>query len=292
MLTRIITGLVGAAAAVLLITRGHEAFSLAVMALAMLGWQEYRRMAANKNVSVYYLTSGVGALLLPALAAAAYYFNIEALYTMAFLTMTTALFVIFSAAEALYRHCRCGEADWARQAAANVWGMAYTGLLLAHVILLRSMDGPRLDMGFHIFEYGEACLWTVLLGTWASDTFAYFVGRACGRRPFCSVSPKKSLEGAAGGFIGCVLVTAACGIIGLGIPLWQALTVALGVAVFAPLGDLVESVLKRTFEVKDSGSLLPGHGGVLDRFDSLLFTAPVAYYLFMIMSIVDYFITD
>ena len=292
MLTRIITGVVGAAVAVLLITRGHEPFSLAVVALAMFGWQEYRCMAASKGVNIYYLTSGMGALLLPALAAAAYYFNIEALYAMAFMTMLASLFAIFSAAEALYRHCRCAEADWARHAAANVWGMVYTGLLLAHVILLRSMDGPRLDLGFHIFEYGEACLWTVLLGTWASDTFAYFVGRACGRRPFCSVSPKKSLEGAIGGFIGCLAVTAACGIIGLGIPLWQAVTVAVGVAVFAPLGDLVESVLKRTFDVKDSGKLLPGHGGVLDRFDSLLFTAPVAYYLFMIMSIADYFITD
>lgn len=292
MLIRIITGVIGVAVAALLITRGGVPFSLAVTALAMLGWHEYRSMAANKQVHINYLTSGLGAILLPALAGAAYFFSVESLYTMAFLTMFTALFLLLGAVEALYRHCRHQEGEWDRQAGDNAWAFLYTGFLFAHVILLRSMDGPRLDLGFHIFEYGEACLWTVLLGTWASDTFAYFVGRFLGRRPFCSVSPHKSLEGALGGLLGSLLVTLACCVVGLGLPLYQGLLLAWGIALAAPLGDLVESVIKRCFEVKDSGRLLPGHGGVLDRFDSLLFTAPLAYYIFMILSIVGYFITD
>ena len=292
MLIRIITGVVGVLAAALIITKGGVAFSLAVTALAMLGWHEYKNMAAQKGVHINYLTSGLAAFVLPALAGAAYYFGIESLYTMAFLTMFTALFLLLGATEALYRHCHNKEGEWDRQAGENAWAFLYTGFLFAHVILLRSMDGPRLDLGFHIFEYGEACLWAALLGTWASDTFAYFVGRFLGRTPFCSVSPHKSMEGAVGGFIGSVAVTAACAVIGLGLPLYQCLILAFAVAVAAPVGDLIESVLKRSFEVKDSGMLLPGHGGVLDRFDSLLFTAPLAYYIFMVLSIVGYFVTE
>ena len=163
--------------------------------------------------------------------------------------------------------------------------MVYCGLLFGHVILLRGFDyGPHIDLGFRVFEYGEVCLWIVLLGTWASDTFAYFFGRAFGKNPFCSVSPKKSFEGAVAGFVGCFIVVMSLCIVTLGVPLLQAVVLALGVAFFAPLGDLIESILKRSYDIKDSGKLFPGHGGVLDRFDSLLFTAPVTYYLLMIMT--------
>ena len=78
-------------------------------------------------------------------------------------------------------------------------------------------------------------------------------------------------------------------IICLGIALWHAVAVALAVAIFAPVGDLIESIVKRSFDIKDSGKIFPGHGGVLDRFDSLLFTAPVVYYLLMIISALSMF---
>lgn len=71
----------------------------------------------------------------------------------------------------------------------------------------------------------------------------------------------------------------------LGVALWQACLMGAAVAFFAPVGDLVESIIKRSFEIKDSGNIFPGHGGVLDRFDSLLFTAPVIYYVLLFISI-------
>ena len=129
----------------------------------------------------------------------------------------------------------------------------------------------------------------MLLGTWASDTFAYFFGRAFGKTPFCRVSPKKSFEGAVCGFVGCFVTVLFLCIICLGIALWHAVAVALAVAIFAPVGDLIESIVKRSFDIKDSGKIFPGHGGVLDRFDSLLFTAPVVYYLLMIISALSMF---
>ena len=290
MLTRIITGLVGIAAAIGIITKGGLVFAAAVFLLAAIGWYEYHKMAASKGYHVYPLTSGLGSVLIVGMAALGYYVEMEQVFTLAFMVMLTALFFIFNAIEGLWRHCNRGDDKWLANTALSAWAMLYCGLLFAHVILLRSFDGgPHIDLGFRVFEYGEICLWVVLLGTWASETFAYFFGRAFGKTPFCSVSPKKSFEGAVSGFVGCFIVVMALGILYLGLPLWQAVFLGAAVAVFAPLGDLIESIIKRSFEIKDSGNIFPGHGGVLDRFDSLLFTAPVVYYVLMIISIFSFY---
>ena len=290
MLTRIITGLVGIAAAIGIITKGGLVFAAAVFLLAAIGWYEYHKMAASKGYHVYPLTSGLGSVLIVGMAALGYYVEMEQVFTLAFMVMLTALFFIFNAIEGLWRHCNRGDDKWLANTALSAWAMLYCGLLFAHVILLRSFDGgPHIDLGFRVFEDGEICLWVVLLGTWASDTFAYFFGRAFGKTPFCSVSPKKSFEGAVSAFVGCFIVVMALGILYLGLPLWQAVFLGAAVAVFAPLGDLIESIIKRSFEIKDSGNIFPGHGGVLDRFDSLLFTAPVVYYVLMIISIFSFY---
>ena len=131
--------------------------------------------------------------------------------------------------------------------------------------------------------FGTAVIWLVLVSIWASDTFAYFVGRAIGKRKVVpAISPNKTLEGFIGGFVGCVLV-GWIGSICLGLPLNFGYGIGIIIGVLAPLGDLFESKLKRQANKKDSGTLLPGHGGVLDRFDSLLFAAPlVLAYIFML----------
>lgn len=131
--------------------------------------------------------------------------------------------------------------------------------------------------------FGMAVIWLVLISIWASDTFAYFVGRSIGKRNIVpTISPNKTLEGFIGGFIGCIL-TGWIGSICLGLPLQFGLGMGVIVGVLAPLGDLFESKLKRQADKKDSGTLLPGHGGVLDRFDSLLFAAPlVLAYILML----------
>ena len=111
-----------------------------------------------------------------------------------------------------------------------------------------------------MMDLGEAFFWTVLFGTWASDTFAYIFGCAFGKHALLpAVSPKKSIEGAVAGAIGCVVVVTIAGTLWLGIPTIKVVTLGLIIALFAPLGDLVESLMKRSFAVKDSGNFFPGH---------------------------------
>ncbi len=116
----------------------------------------------------------------------------------------------------------------------------------------------------------------LLLPIWAGDTFAYFGGRAFGKRPLLpKVSPKKTVEGALCGLAG-ALAVAALAALWLRVPLPRAFVVGLAAGLLGPAGDLLESLLKRRAGVKDSGTLLPGHGGILDRVDSLLLAAPIA----------------
>lgn len=120
----------------------------------------------------------------------------------------------------------------------------------------------------------------IIFSIWINDTMAYIVGSLIGKTPFSKISPKKTWEGTAGGAILCVVVIA---LLGAFIPIAQTVAVkdwiiigALG-AIFGTLGDLFESKLKRMAGVKDSGNFMPGHGGFLDRFDSLLFAAPAVW---------------
>lgn len=118
----------------------------------------------------------------------------------------------------------------------------------------------------------------IFLLTWSYDTFAYLVGSKIGKTKLLErVSPKKSLEGLAGGAIAAMTTAWIYAQFNNDISFYHWLTLSLIVVVFGTLGDLTESVLKRNFSVKDSGSVMPGHGGILDRFDALLFIGPAAY---------------
>jgi phosphatidate cytidylyltransferase len=171
--------------------------------------------------------------------------------------------------------------------AVTVLGGIFTGGTLAHALLLRQMAAPATASAQWV---GFALLLFPLVLTWTSDTAAYFGGRSMGRHKLIpSVSPAKTVEGAASGVVGTVIVGAVYGhfVLGqwLGLPAGAGGGALMGLVVspVAQLGDLAESLLKREAGVKDSGTLLPGHGGLLDRFDSLFFSVPVTYWLLVLL---------
>ncbi len=152
-------------------------------------------------------------------------------------------------------------------ALATLLAIMYSPYLVGHLLLMRNLPG------------GERLVILVLALTWATDTAAYFAGTRLGRRRLCpELSPKKSWEGAFAGLIAGAAVSAVIGP-WAGIPAWQAGAIGFAGSVFAQLGDLFESAVKRYTGVKDSGRLIPGHGGILDRIDSLLFSGPAVYWL-------------
>jgi phosphatidate cytidylyltransferase len=149
---------------------------------------------------------------------------------------------------------------------ASVFTAAYVPLLAGFAILLLS------------HEDGSHRVLVFLLVTVASDVGGFVTGVAFGRHPMApTVSPKKSWEGFAGSVVTCVVAGAVAVVVLLAGPWWAGALLGLAAACSATLGDLSESLLKRDFGIKDMGSLLPGHGGMMDRLDSLLVTAPVAY---------------
>jgi phosphatidate cytidylyltransferase len=151
----------------------------------------------------------------------------------------------------------------------TVLGVAWIGLGLAHGLLLRDID-----------EHGVLAVYTVLLAVWAGDAAAYFVGRLVGRHKLApTVSPGKSWEGLIAGSVATVAVTFIAVYEQSFLTIPESLVLGVVIAIVAPLGDLFESALKRDAEVKDSGRLLAGHGGVLDRIDALLFAWVAAYYV-------------
>lgn len=162
--------------------------------------------------------------------------------------------------------------------AVTVFGIMYLGWLGSHLAMLRQLPS---SLGLED-AMGARLVFFAALVTWATDTGAYLFGVALGRHKLIPrISPKKTIEGAVGGLVAAGLVGWLCtrGVTPFLTPFAGA---AIGVfaGLMAQLGDLVESMLKRDVGIKDSAELIPGHGGILDRFDSLLFTVPVLYYYF------------
>lgn len=157
--------------------------------------------------------------------------------------------------------------------------------VLAVLLMALWVGVPLAHLGlFPRSPYGVFLILIAVVGPWVSDSGAYFAGHLFGRRLlFPSLSPNKTVEGSLGGLLLTILIVGFVSYQFLDFSLAKAAVIGAGVSLFSQSGDLFESMLKRILDVKDLGHFLPGHGGILDRIDSLLFTAPAVYYISLLV---------
>ena len=133
-------------------------------------------------------------------------------------------------------------------------------------------------------ENGKILIWFVFFAAWGTDIFAYFIGKNFGKHKFTELSPKKSIEGCIGGILGAIILvlgyTAVCNeVFNIEINYLYAFGISIFLSVISQMGDLAASSVKRHCNIKDYSNLIPGHGGILDRIDSVIFILPFAYFL-------------
>jgi phosphatidate cytidylyltransferase len=252
-ITRIIVGLILGAAAVLVIVQGGWIYFVAMVLLALLGMLEFYRITRP-----YHPATLAGLIAAGLMLFCAWY------RTPVGVLGSFGLGLGLTFAVVAWGGPRPGVTG---RMAATMLGPLWVAYGFSHLLMMRRLDE------------GMALVLTVVFGTWAGDTMAYFVGKFFGSTPMAPrLSPKKTWEGYAGGVLGTVIMVVFIGLYTDLTPS-ESLLVGLTIAVVGPLGDLFESLIKRDVDVKDAGSFLPGHGGVLDRFDALLFSAVAVYYL-------------
>jgi phosphatidate cytidylyltransferase len=264
---RVITAVVGVPLVILAIWFGDPWpwFTLLIAAAALAGTYEFYHMANfDRREPLLYL----GLLWALTLVLSPHYRSPDVLPIVITAAMLISLICLLRnpSREKAFR-------NWAW----TIVGALYVGWMLSYWLNLRGL------------EDGRNWVYLAMLTTFANDTGAFFIGRAKGKHKLApAISAAKTWEGAIGGLIsamlGAVLIATVLSLISLklGFPFvfeyWQIILLGFLVSLFAQLGDLVESLLKRNMGVKESGNLLPGHGGILDRFDSLIFVGVVVYY--------------
>lgn len=182
-------------------------------------------------------------------------------------------FILFAVMMALFLHIVISRNKTTiMDISVTLLSMFYITFLLSFIILTRAMDK------------GNLFVWLILIGGWVTDSSAYFVGKYRGKNKLIpDISPKKTIEGAAAGVIGSTVVIVLYGLFmnkyfGVNIQPAHYLVLGMITSIFSQLGDLSASAVKRFTNIKDFGNIMPGHGGIIDRFDSILFAAPIVYF--------------
>ena len=255
--TRLISGIVLVAIALVVIITGGNVLLSVMGIISLIGMFElYRVFQMEKS-----LAAVVGYL-----AAIAFYLNLY----FGFFTdpmILPMLFLILLLAVYVFSYPKY-KAD---QIMACFFALFYVAMMLSFIYQTRMLDG------------GEYLVWLIFLCSWGSDTCAYCVGMLIGKHKMAPVlSPKKSVEGAVGGVVGAILLGIIYAAATKGGMVEYAIICGVG-ALISMVGDLAASAIKRNQGIKDYGKLIPGHGGILDRFDSVIFTAPIIYFLSVLL---------
>ena len=254
--TRLISGIVLVIIALATIISGSWILFFTLLAVSLIGMRElYKVMkVSDEHVTVLELVGYLGAVL--------YYIAMKADFgnygTMAIIISMILILFVYVFGYPKYH---------AEQVMAAFFGVVYVAVMLSFIYLTRSLPD------------GKFLVWLIFLCSWGCDTCSYCVGMLIGKHKMAPVlSPKKSIEGAVGGVAGAALLGVIYAAATQGKMAEYALICAVG-ALISMVGDLAASAIKRNQNIKDYGKLIPGHGGILDRFDSVIITAPVIYYL-------------
>ena len=267
-ITRLLSGIVLLAAAALLFVVGGIWLVIALGILSLVGVYElFRIWGMEKHplaIVTYVATVGCYAMFID------YPFNLglhEIMPIIALLALLTVYVIRY-------------PKDHINQVAKSIFALIYVPVMMSFIYLLRE------------FEMGEWLIWLVLISSWGADTCAYCVGKLIGKHHFSELSPKKTIEGCVGGIVGAALIAFGYAwfvpeelgeYFILDVRIMLPVVAAIS-ALISQIGDLSASAIKRNYEVKDYGKIIPGHGGVLDRFDSVIFVAPFIYILLYVFA--------
>ncbi len=252
---RVLSGLVLIPVVLGIVQYGSPLLFLALVTAAVLaGWTEYFRLMRHTGIAIHPIVGGVMCLLL------VFCFYRSDFYLVWLAVCLMSLFITGYAARATLE----GSLN---EVAYSFLGAVYVSGLMGYFILLRGM------------EHGNHILFFLFMVIWLGDTAAYYVGKNVGKTPLApKISPGKTIEGSVAGLAGSVAGGVAAKYLFFeSLPLSHCLIMALLCGIMGQIGDLAESLFKRRAGVKDSGSLIPGHGGILDRLDSLMFAGPAFY---------------
>jgi len=246
---------------------GGLLWTLFVIVLACVGVNELTKMLHIKEI--YPATELVYIFNFSLIALA--YFNMSEYFIHVIVAASIICFIRF-----LFKKTKASCSD----IFSTIFMILYTGLPPVYFIMIRnhlSTESTAIATD-SVFGIGGGFLLFILMGIWASDIGAYYIGKNFGKHKLCPlVSPKKTIEGAIGGTLAGIIAAVIMGFI-IQISPIHSILLGLIVVIMAQLGDLCESLLKRDIGIKDSGNIVPGHGGILDRADSYLFTATASFY--------------
>lgn len=245
---RFFSGLIGLALLIFIVLNGGYLLSFAVYIVSIIGLREFYKAVENINITPIYQLGylGVTGLFINIILQNNY---LGLIFTLIIISLLILVIV--------------NKNISIEDISITFLGIIYIPFLLFHIVYL---DDTKY-------------IWLVFIIAFGTDTFAYIAGNLFGKRKLCpKISPNKTIEGSIGGILGSTLLLIIYSVYFNIEPLWQIILLSVICSIIAQLGDLVASRIKRICGIKDYGFIMPGHGGVLDRFDSIIFTAPVIYY--------------
>lgn len=265
--TRLVSGVILLAITIALVIYGGNFLFATLFVISLIGMMElYRIVNVHKELpGILGYLAGISYYIL-------LYFNKHQQYQM--------MLFIFFLMLLMFAYVFAFPKYKTEQIAVAFLGLFYVSIMLSYIYQVR------------MYENGVLIVWLIFIGAWGSDTCAYSIGILFGKHKVApKLSPKKSLEGCIAGVVGAALIGAIYAviiqnyIIEIKNPVVVFATIGAASSVIAQIGDLAASAIKRNHDIKDYGTLIPGHGGILDRFDSIIFTAPIVYYLVVMFNV-------